>query len=54
MVTAAVREAGVDFVVIGSLERRDFDPAHLETVREAGEIVLSEDGAEILRFDRPE
>ena len=51
MVIAAVREAGVDFVVIGSLERRDFDPTHLDAVRDAGEIVLSEDGAEILRFD---
>ena len=50
MVRAAVEEAGVDFVVIGSLERRDFDPTHLDAIRSAGEIVLDEDGGEVVRF----
>jgi uncharacterized membrane protein len=49
-VTAAVQEAGVDFVVIGALERRDFDPAHLDAVRAAGELIPLEDGGEVVRF----
>ena len=50
LVREAVREAGVDFVVIGSIERRDFDPAHLEVIRASGEVVLDEDGGEVVRF----
>jgi len=51
-VVAAVDEAEIDFVVIGALERRDFDPIHLDAVRAAGEVVLSEDGGEIVRFGK--
>jgi len=51
-VVAAVEEAEIDLVVIGALERRDFDPIHLDAVRAAGEVVLSEDGGEIVRFEK--
>ncbi len=51
-VAAAVREAEVDLVVIGALERRDFDPLHLDAVRAAGEVVLNVDGGEVVHFDR--
>ncbi len=49
-VAAAVAEAGADLVVIGALERRDFDAAQLEAVRAAGEVVLDEAGGELIRF----
>jgi uncharacterized membrane protein len=49
-VMAAVQEAEVDFVVIGALERRDFDSTHLDAIRAAGEVVLSEEGGEVVRF----
>jgi len=52
VVRAAVRDAGVDLVVIGALEKRDFDPLQLEAVRSAGEVVLDDDGGEVVRFDR--
>jgi uncharacterized membrane protein len=51
-VRAAVGEAGADFVVIGALERRDFDPAHLDAVRAAGVVVLDESGGEVVAFER--
>ncbi|HSN53928.1 MAG TPA: DUF2298 domain-containing protein [Candidatus Sulfomarinibacteraceae bacterium] len=51
VVARAVAEAGVDLVVIGALERRDFEPASLQAIRTAGEVVLSEEGAELVRFD---
>ncbi len=50
LVTAAVEEAGIDFVVIGTLERRDFDAAHLAAIRAAGEVIALEDGGEVVRF----
>ncbi|HSL18052.1 MAG TPA: DUF2298 domain-containing protein [Methylomirabilota bacterium] len=50
-VSRAVAEAGVDLVVIGALERRDFDSAALQAIRTAGEVVLSEEGGELVRFD---
>jgi YYY domain-containing protein len=51
MVAEAVREAGVEVVVIGALERRDFEPEHLEAVRRAGRaVVLAVDG-ELVLFD---
>ncbi len=53
-VAAAVKEAGVDFVVIGSLERRDFDPDHLDAIRSAGEIILDEDEGHVVGFERVE
>ena len=49
-VAAAVAEAGADLVVIGALERRDFDAAQLDAVRAAGEIVLDEAGGQLVRF----
>jgi YYY domain-containing protein len=49
-VAAAVEESGADFVVIGALERRDFDPAALETVRAAGDVIALEAGGEVVRF----
>lgn len=49
-VKAAVDEAGVDLVVIGALERRDFDAAHLEAIRIAGEEISLEDGGVVVRF----
>ena len=49
-VRTAVEEAGVDFVVIGALERRDFDAAHLAAVRAAGEVIALDDGGEVVRF----
>lgn len=52
VVRDAVSEADVDLVVIGALENRDFDPVHLEAVRQAGEVVLSEDGGEVVSFAR--
>ncbi len=49
-VIAAVAEAGADFVVIGALERRDFEAAHLDALRAAGEVVAVGDGGEVVRF----
>jgi len=51
-VVAAVREAGVDVVVIGALERRDFDPLALDAIRAAGDVVLNVDGGEVVHFNR--
>ncbi|MCU0302787.1 MAG: DUF2298 domain-containing protein [Thermoanaerobaculales bacterium] len=51
MVAAAVREAGVEVVVIGALERRDFEAAHLEAVRRAGRTVVLADDGEVVLFD---
>jgi uncharacterized membrane protein len=49
-VVSAVRDAEIDFVVIGAFERRDFDEASLNAIRRAGETVLSVDGGEVIRF----
>jgi len=48
----AATTAGIDLVVIGALERRDFDPVALQAIRDAGEVVLNVDGGELVRFDR--
>jgi YYY domain-containing protein len=53
-VAAAVDEAGIDFVVIGALERRDFDAAHLAAIRAAGEVIAFDDGGEVVRFSGDE
>ena len=50
LVAAAVDEAGIDFVIIGALERRDFDATHLAAIRAAGEVISLEDGGEVVRF----
>lgn len=49
-VVSAAREAGVSLVVIGALEMRDFDPDALTALRQAGEVVMSEDGGEVVRI----
>ena len=50
VVRRAVEEAGVDLVVIGALERREFQFGGLEAIRTAGEVVFSGDGGEVVRF----
>ncbi|MEE4271229.1 MAG: DUF2298 domain-containing protein [Thermoanaerobaculales bacterium] len=50
VVRRAVEEAGVDLVVIGALERREFQFDGLEAVRRAGEVVFTVDGGEVVRF----
>jgi uncharacterized membrane protein len=49
-VAAAVAETGADLVVIGALERRDFDAVQLDAIRAAGEVVLDEAGGQLVRF----
>jgi uncharacterized membrane protein len=46
-----VAEAGVDYVAIGSLERKDHAGEALAAVRAAGEVVLDVDGGALIRFD---
>ena len=36
--------------LLRDIERRDFDPAHLEVIRASGEVVLDEDGGVVVRF----
>jgi uncharacterized membrane protein len=48
------KEAGIHLVAIGSLERKDFTAAKLKTVAEAGEVVLDQDGAMLVRFGSPD
>jgi uncharacterized membrane protein len=45
-----VAESGVDFVAIGTLERKDHDAASLAAVALAGEVVVDVDGALLVRF----
>ena len=47
-------EAGIHLVAIGSLERKDFPAAKLETIAEAGEVVLDQDGGMLVRFGSPD
>jgi len=47
-----VGQAGVDFVAIGSLERRDHPEEALDAVRAAGEVVLDVEGGTLVRFHR--
>jgi uncharacterized membrane protein len=49
-VAEAVERAGVDFVIIGALEIRDFQPVHLEVLRSAGSIVFDENGGQVIAF----
>jgi uncharacterized membrane protein len=49
-VADAVHETGVDLVVIGALEKRDFAAGDLDALRAAGEVVFSSDGGEVVRF----
>ena len=53
-VRALAKEAGIHLVAIGSLERKDFTPAKLKTVAEAGEVMLDQDGAMLVRFGSPD
>ena len=50
-VRAAVAEAGAGLVAVGGLERRTYPAQGLETVVAAGEVVLEEGGAVLVRFD---
>jgi hypothetical protein len=47
-------EAGVHLVAIGSLERENYSASQLRAVAEAGEIVLDQDGAALVRFGSPD
>jgi YYY domain-containing protein len=47
------REAGVHLVAIGALEHKDYSKAKLRAVEEAGEVVLDQDGAMLVRFGSP-
>ena len=49
----AVEEAGIHLVAIGSLERKDYSQRQLADVAAAGEVVLDEDGGQIVRFAAP-
>lgn len=53
-VRRAANDAGVDLVVIGALERREFQHVNLEAIRRAGESVFEEEGGEVVRFDGEE
>jgi YYY domain-containing protein len=43
-------ENAIDLVAIGTLERQDFNPLDLAAVRDAGEVVLREGDASLVRF----
>jgi uncharacterized membrane protein len=47
-------EAGVHLVAIGALERGDYSASQLRAVAQAGEIVLEQDDALLVRFGYPE
>ena len=49
----AMEEAGIHLVAIGSLERKDFSERQLADVAAAGEVVLDEDGGQVVRFAAP-
>ena len=48
-----VEEAGIHLVTIGSLESKDFSEQQLAEVAAAGEVVLDEDGGQVIRFASP-
>jgi YYY domain-containing protein len=52
-VRAAVAEAGANLVAVGRLERRTYPAEGLQAVRAAGEVVLEEGGAFLVRFSQP-
>ena len=47
-----VSKAGVDVVAIGSIERLESSPASIDAIRRAGEIMIEQDGAALIRFSR--
>jgi len=49
-VLALVEEAGASVVAIGALERKDYAEESLASIRQAGEVVLNEDGGFLVRF----
>jgi len=49
----AVEEAGIHLVGIGALERKDFSDDQLALLAAAGEVVLDEDGGQVVRFATP-
>ena len=49
-----VNQAGIHLVAIGALERKDFSWAQLQAVVEAGEVLLDQEGAMLVRFATPE
>jgi YYY domain-containing protein len=49
-----VEEAGAHLVAIGSLEHENYSASQLHVVAEAGEIVLDQDGAMLVRFHSPD
>jgi len=53
-VRALAKEAGIHLVAIGSLERKDFTAAKLKTIAEAGEVMLDQNGAMLVRFGSPD
>jgi YYY domain-containing protein len=48
-----VEEAGIHLAAIGSLESKDFSEQQLAEVAAAGEVVLDEDGGQVVRFASP-
>jgi len=48
-----VEEAGIHLVAIGSLEIKDFSKQQLAEVAAAGEVVLDEEGGQVVRFSSP-
>jgi YYY domain-containing protein len=49
-----VEEAGVHLVAIGALEHENYSASQLQAVADAGEIVLEQDDAMLVRFGRPD
>jgi YYY domain-containing protein len=45
------REAGVELVAIGSLERQDYEQPELDAVRAAGTVVLDQSGGQLIRIE---
>ena len=50
VIRRTVEEAGIHLVAIGSLENKDFSEQQLAEVAAAGEVVLDEDGGQVVRF----
>lgn len=48
------KEGGIHLVAIGSLEHKDFSGAKLGAIADAGEVVLDEEGAMLVRFGAPD
>ena len=52
-VRSLTEEEPIHLVAVGSLERRDYPAAGIEAVVSAGEVVVDEDGALLVRFGSP-